>query len=739
MEQAAENLTDEQRELAVKLADRLYGGAFGGYLNDFDPFTPALSNDFADKSRIRRSKALRKSAQDPVIRDASQNYLVAHLSAQAAWSALLNLATQQGPFLLGSQQFGEAYEVYTKHGEHFGYMTELFGPKGRYKYVMIEMLTERAIPDTEWGKVRENPLAAQGYLMVAAQSLKLAHERFIADRTSKLNKLLWDTTRQMADARSFGSTRRGVRSVYQTRRDALLDEQTREVPYVGTTTFGALVGKLLDEHIAEESAKYAVDVAEFVEQGGDSSLQLDGTEFTEQVTATGEGGGLNYQTFLYQEQDLLRREAQGEDTLQRNTTLAQLGKLLLQGMLRDLSRESQYAQITRLFRDSMAARPASAKIPFADSKFLLADGGDPFYEESLRPEGRVRKDDLAQRLRAFGQRLFVLSSVARELATRTYGKKIRDRLRVPDSAGFYVDLGDGWSRRAAARQEDDLGSVLTAIDARMNAVFIYLQSISRYEDSYGAPKVVHRGVEIKIVYQRGGPGVSSSVYLALAQSAVNVYHLLDAAIERKNELGLRSEQQVVDHLGGTPQAGAMAVRFRGHRERISDLMDLARESTLIVRDRGPSANGLPPDPTYASFIDALATLILVDGYRAALATQRGKSEQSIVAEMEASFALLEATPPGTGAQYLSRGLIYHDRLGHDAFAVRDLCAAVPLLVQAGDSLRSERALRRVTELGRECVEPGGRREPCASGSRWVPATSRGGRGCRPPTRGWTQR
>lgn len=67
-------------------------------------------------------------------------------------------------------------------------MTELFGPKGRYKYVMVEMLAEWAIPDNERGKVRENPLAAQGYLMVAGQSLKLAHERFVADRTLNLNE-----------------------------------------------------------------------------------------------------------------------------------------------------------------------------------------------------------------------------------------------------------------------------------------------------------------------------------------------------------------------------------------------------------------------------------------------------------------------------------------------------------------------------------------------------------------------
>jgi hypothetical protein len=62
---------------------------------------------------------------------------------------------------------------------------------------------------------------------------------------------------------------------------------------------------------------------------------------------------------------------------------------------------------------------------------LLADGSDPFYEESLRPEGRVRKGDLPQRLRAFGQRLFVLSSVAHELDRRPNGKKIRDPLRMP--------------------------------------------------------------------------------------------------------------------------------------------------------------------------------------------------------------------------------------------------------------------------------------------------------------------
>lgn len=692
-EQSA-SLDETQQREAVSLAGGMFYGKFmlTGYSVSSRGFEKAVSQAYFEKKRVRKAPE--------AIREASQSYLLWRMSALRAENSRNFL----GPWAIGDPNFTEAYERYGPHGEHFGYLSK------RRFHVEAAMMAE-AMVGMDRGKVKDDPFAAQGYLLTVRGELLLAYEKLCKGDEQGGSYLAYRAMKDLADARSFGALRSSVLDVFSVQNDEvgiLLQNNQRFSIDGEERTFRDIVFDGIKAHREAAENGRGMNIESYLNLTPESPVAKTSVEssFNESVVVEAKPGTLNFKSHLYAEIELLAREAVGEDTLIPTLEFARMGKILFQDMARDIA-DRNYLELQTAYREAMGRQKAT-DIKYARQRFVLPAPSDPLLAESLAPKGRVRSEELQQSMTAYGSRLFAIPEIGRMLQTKRFGEELRERLHVPDHPELWVHLGDMYNNHArAATQRGELLDLLEGMDHRLDATYGYLQAITRYRDQTGTlDSVILREVKGLVRFDQGH--ASSLLHLNLGATSLNLHLGMVQAYELLQQKGLGSFGDMAAELGDGQIGIQRAERLGLYRERADELLRFAHTAYDTVRDWGPRGNlpeQAPPhqvDIAYARFTDSLAGLVRVNSERVDLYEVRGGNVGKAEKARGDALDLLENTPPANGGQLFSRGVIYADRLGMNERATRDLCNAYRLLVQEGNLTTAQRALDKARDLGLSC-------------------------------------
>jgi len=324
----SDDLTPEQQSEAIELADRLFGGLFGGYWNSLSGWDQAGGAHFTSRERVQRASA--------EIVEATRHYLMWRMAAIRAEEFRRDLSV----FVAHDPAFWEAYGRHVAHGNHFGFLRE------RAAAVIPRMMAEAAVGDRLYDEGYYTPAGAHAMLAGARWSLERAFDRFERGDSNGGVALVTDAAKSMYRARSFGIPVGAVREVLSGGFGTRLASNESIVDYGGASfSFRGAVLDALGYWRAKAERKRGFDLQPLAELFLDAPTRktaASNVELEERVVVTADAVNTNLESYLLRELAVVVDDAAGREVRLRYADLEVLGRMLFYAILQNEARPKDY-------------------------------------------------------------------------------------------------------------------------------------------------------------------------------------------------------------------------------------------------------------------------------------------------------------------------------------------------------------------------------------------------------------